>query len=107
MIISLPSRAKGRRPRQSPQAHLLPRSQGRGVRQLLRPASSLPMCFQDDLQPLQISWGAGDREVKEMQEATLGRTANRSVLGIVNEVAFALTFRRDNESLTGLALWLA
>lgn len=50
----------------------------------------LPETVFDVLKALGISWSAIDREMREMQEVVVGRTANRSVLGIVNEFAFAM-----------------
>ena len=67
----------------------------------------LPEALFDVLKRMGIPWGAIDREMKEMHESTIGRTANRSVLGIVKEFAFAMPYHQENESLTGLALWLA
>ena len=67
----------------------------------------LPEAVFDVLKAIGISWGAIDRELREMQEATVGRTANRRVLGVMNDFAFAVPYRRADESLTGLALWLA
>lgn len=67
----------------------------------------LPEALFDVLKVLGIPWSAIDREMKEMQEFTIARTASRSVLGVMNDFAFALPYRRENGSLTALALWLA
>jgi len=68
----------------------------------------LPEALFDVLKTLGIPWSAIDREMRDMQEATVGRTANRSVLGILNEFAFAAPYRLvEGASLVGVALWLA
>ena len=70
-------------------------------------ARRLPEALFDVLKALGITWSAIDCEMREMQEAIVGRTASRSVLGMMNDFAFAMPHRRRNESLTALALWLA
>lgn len=70
-------------------------------------AHRLPEHAFDVLKALGIPWSAIDREMREMQEATVGRTASRSVLGMMNDFAFALQHHRPGESRTQLALWLA
>jgi hypothetical protein len=67
----------------------------------------LPEALFDVLKALGISWNAIDREMREMQQVVVGRTANRRVLGTMNDLAFALPYRRGDESLSRLALWLA
>jgi len=68
----------------------------------------LPEAVFDVLKHLGIPWSAIDREVREMQEASVARTANRSVLGIVNEFGFAAPYRLvEGASLVDVALWLA
>jgi hypothetical protein len=37
----------------------------------------------------------------------VARTANRSVLGMMNDFALGLSYRGDDESLTRVALWQA
>jgi len=70
-------------------------------------ARRLPDAVSDVLEALGVPASAIDREMREMQEATIGRTVNRSVVGMMTDFAFAVPYRRDNESLTGLALRLA
>jgi hypothetical protein len=67
----------------------------------------LPTALFDVLVALGISPSAIDRELSEMEQFAVGRTANRSVLGVMNDFAFALPYRRGDQSLTELALWLA
>jgi hypothetical protein len=68
----------------------------------------LPEAVFDVLKALGIAWSAIDREMKEMQEATVGSTANRSVLGILNEFAFAAPYRlAEGAPLVEVALGLA
>src|SRR5207245_11637046 len=68
----------------------------------------LPEALFDVLKTLGIPWGAIDREMKEMQQTGVGRTANRRVLGILNEFAFAAPYRLvEGASLVTVALWLA
>jgi len=43
----------------------------------------------------------------QMVEAAIGKTANRRVLAIMNEFAFALRHRDEAKSLVDVALWLA
>ncbi len=71
-------------------------------------ARRLPEGLFDVLKALGIPWGAIDREMHEMRDATIGRTANRIVLGIVNEFVYAAPFPlADGASLSSVALWLA
>ena len=68
----------------------------------------LPGAVFDVLKGLGIPWGAIDREMGEMQEAVIGRTANRKVLGTLNEFSFAAPYRLvEGASLVEVALWLA
>lgn len=67
----------------------------------------LPEALLDVLKGLGVSSSASERELREMREVVIGRTASRSVLGTMNDFAFAISFCRREESLTALALWLA
>ena len=67
----------------------------------------LPEALFDVLKALGISWSAIDREMREMQDAVVARTANRSVVGVLTDFAQALHYSREDESLTRVALWLA
>ena len=71
-------------------------------------AKRLPEAVFDVLKALSIPWTAVDREIREMQEAAVGRTANRRVLGILNEFSYAAPYRlAEGASLVDVALWLA
>jgi hypothetical protein len=68
----------------------------------------LPGAVFDVLKRLGIPWGAIDREMGEMQEAVIGRTANRKVVGTLNEFSYAAPHRLvKGTSLVDVALWLA
>jgi hypothetical protein len=75
-------------------------------------AKSFPMrltnAVAEVLQAIGISAEAIDREIAEMSPITIARTANRSVLGILSEFAFAASIGLERDySLVGLAVWLA
>ena len=60
------------------------------------------------LKRLEILSTAIDREMTEMQDAVVARTASRSVLGMMNDLAFAAPYRLvEGASLLEVALWLA
>ena len=68
----------------------------------------LPEAVFDVLKRLGIRWSAIDREMREMQAALVARTANRRVLGMMNDFAFAAPYRLvEGASLVEVALWLA
>jgi hypothetical protein len=68
----------------------------------------LPEAAFDVLKRLGIPWSAIDREMREMQDAVVARTASRSVLGMMNDFSFAAPYRlAEGASLVEVALWLA
>ncbi|GAC1494954.1 MAG: hypothetical protein NVS1B5_20240 [Gemmatimonadaceae bacterium] len=68
----------------------------------------LPEAAFDVLKRLGIPGSAIDREMREMQDAVVARTASRSVLGMMNDFAFAAPYRLvEGASLVEVALWLA
>jgi hypothetical protein len=68
----------------------------------------LPEAVFDVLKALGIQWSAIDREMREMVDAVVGRTANRRVLGMMTDFAFAAPYRlAEGASLVDVALWLA
>ncbi len=68
----------------------------------------LPGAVFDVLRALSIPWSAIDREMNVMNEAVIGRTANRKLLGFLNEFSYAAPYRlAEGASLVDVALWLA
>jgi len=76
-----------------------------------RPLSTLgerfPIIVGEVLRRLEIPQAEIDAERREMAEVPIGKTANRRVLGVLNEFALALQYAAPGRSLIELALWLA
>ncbi len=67
----------------------------------------MPEYLFDVLKRLDIPLSTIDRELREMQQSVIAKTASRSVLGILNEFTVALHYRDEVDSLANVALWLA
>jgi hypothetical protein len=80
------------------------------------PASTVvgrfPVAMADVLAALAIDPRFVEAEMNEMHTAALAKTANRQVLGVMNEFVFMAehtisTGRSDSRDLIGLSVWLA
>ncbi|MCL5291466.1 MAG: hypothetical protein M1548_02925 [Actinobacteria bacterium] len=73
-------------------------------------ADNFPEALSQVLLGLGISPLVFKREVKETREAVIAATNNRSLLGTLNEFAFMMRFRLEdnpNANLVDIALWLS
>lgn len=68
----------------------------------------LPDALFDVLKQIDIPWSAIDHELREMQEAAISKTANRSVVGMMNDFAWLMEVPLDRgESLLSTARFLS